>query len=283
MGQLISNRSFSFWKKNISALSFVGMFFFSSLSLAAPIGLATDLFEQNEWELCQRECKRARLAGSQPVERFQLLNTMAGVRLGVEPSVASKQLHFIIEENRDIQVSAMAAYERGRLEWQMNQPAASLDSFALAFHSTTNKALFLRASCSIFLLFKDAPELKKEHADLVSQITTSRNQWYGALFSECAKPDTKKDKPNSPSWIIRFYRSQISPAIGDRCVLEPSCSEYFQQAHQLYGLKAYPMIADRFCREPDESHEKRFPVVMPTGQIRYGDPIENHDFWMKKK
>jgi putative component of membrane protein insertase Oxa1/YidC/SpoIIIJ protein YidD len=270
-------------KKNIPALSFAGMFFFSALSFAGSIGLATDLFEKNEWNLCQRECKRARLAGSKPVEQFQLLNTMAGVRLGIEPSVAAEQLHLIIEENRDTQVSAIAAYERGRLEWQMDKPTAALDSFSLAFHSTTNKTLFLRASCSLFLLFKDAPKLKKENADLVSQITTSRDQWYGALFSECAKPDPKKDKPHSPNWIIRFYRSQISPAIGDRCVLEPSCSEYFHQAHQHHGLKSFPMIADRFFREPEVSHKKKYPVVMPSGQIRYRDPVENHDFWMKKK
>jgi hypothetical protein len=259
------------------------MFFFSALSLANNIELATDLFEQKKWDLCQRECKRARLAGSEPTERFRLLNTMALVRQGTDPSVASEQFRQLIEENRDPQVSAIAAYERGRLEWQMDKPSAALESFSLAFHSTTNKSLFLRASCSLFLLFKDAPKLKKENADLVSQIATSRNQWYGGLFSECAKPNPEKDQPHSPGWAIRFYRSQISPAIGNRCVLEPSCSEYFNQAHRLYGLKAYPMIADRFCREPDESHDKKFPVVMPTGQIRYRDPIENHDFWMKKK
>jgi len=41
------------------------------------------------------------------------------------------------------------------------------------------------------------------------------------------------------------------------------------------------MIGDRFFREPEVNNEKKDPVVMPNGQIRYRDPLKNHDFWMK--
>ena len=42
------------------------------------------------------------------------------------------------------------------------------------------------------------------------------------------------------------------------------------------------MIADRFVREPEVSNQKADPVIMEDGQMRYRDPVEHHDFWMKK-
>lgn len=258
------------------------MFFFSAHAPADQLDLATDLFEKTEWELCQRECRRAVLTKADPIEKFQLLSAMSSVRMDADAETAAAAFKKIIHENMDPQVSAIASYEQGRIQWQLNQPLEAFESFTFAFQTTTNKALFLRSSCSIYLLFKDAPELKPGHEDIVNQVGTTRDQWYGALFKECAKPDPEKNHTKAPNWIIRFYRSQISPAIGDRCTLEPSCSEYFHQAHQHHGLKAFPMIADRFFREPEVSSRKQDPVVTESGQVRYRDPIENHTFWMKK-
>ena len=186
----------------------------------------------------------------------------------------------IVAADSDLQVSAIASYELGRLQWTAEQPSEAFDSFSFSFHTTTNKDLFLHASCSLFLLMKEHSELKSGNEALTSQINTSRDQWYGALFSQCAKPNPGDS--TTPNWIIRFYRAQISPAIGDRCTLEPSCSEYFHQSYCKHGIKSIPMIADRFFREPEVSNQKADPVVVEDGQIRYRDPIENHDFWMKK-
>ena len=283
MDRLIFNRLPQFQKKNIPALYFAGVFFFSACSFAETLALATDLFEKAEWELCHRECRRALISHTGPVERFQLLEAMSLVRTGANPNSAIKYFQPIIEADIDHQVTAIASYELGRLQWQLNDPEAALDSFQLAFHTTTNKALFLRSSCSLFQLFKEDRDLKEDREELVTQVSTSRDQWYGALFAETAKPDPKKNQSSAPNWIVRFYRSQISPAIGNRCTLDPSCSEYFHQAHSKHGKKSIPMIADRFVREPDVSNKKTDPVVMPSGEIRYGDPVANHDFWMKKK
>jgi putative component of membrane protein insertase Oxa1/YidC/SpoIIIJ protein YidD len=270
-------------KKNIPAIAFAGMFFFCAWTGADTLQFSVDLFEKNEWELCRRECRRALLAHAEPVERFQLLEAMAAIRSGIPPADGIAKLTPIIEANKNPQVSSIASYDLGRLHWQIDQPEQALNAFSYSFNTTTNKSLFLRSSCSMFLLFEDHPKLRNGRKSLVSQINTSRGKWYGALFSECAKPDPVREKPNAPNWIVRFYRSQISPAIGDRCTLEPSCSEYFHQAHQHHGLKSFPMIADRFFREPEVSSQKKDPIVMENGRIRYRDPIENHDFWMKKK
>ena len=80
--------------------------------------------------------------------------------------------------------------------------------------------------------------------------------------------------------FITFYRTQVSPAIGARCSLEPSCSEYFVQAVRKHSLLGFPIIADRFFREPSVLAARAKPVVMPDGHIRYADPVSDHDFWM---
>lgn len=269
-------------KKNIPATLIAGMFFFCASGMADPLELATDLFEKGEWDLCRRECMRAVLDGNEPVERFQLLNAMSSARSGMDTTKTIPLFEAIIGSGADEQVSSIAAYELGRLYWQINDAERALDSLAFAFHCTTNKTLFLHAACSMFLLLGEHPELKPGKEDLLDQINSSRDQWYGALFSQCAKPDPSLGEPAPPGWFIRFYRNQISPGIGDRCTLEPSCSEYFRQAKARHGIKAIPMVADRFFREPGVNSEKKDPVVTPSGRIRYRDPIDNHDFWMKK-
>ena len=282
MDRPIINRFALRLKKNIPAVLFAGMFFFSACCRADLLELAADLFEKGEWELCRRECKRALLSDAEPTERFRLLDAMSAVRSGMDAADAALLFEPVIASSSDLQVSSMASYELGRLQWQLDQPEKACESFFFAFNNTTNKTLFLHSSCSLYLLLKEYPSLKEGHESLVSQIGTSRDLWYGALFSQCASPDPARDKPSAPNWFIGFYRSQISPAIGDRCTLEPSCSEYFHQASGRHGLKSFPMMADRFFREPEVSNQKKDPVIMDDGRIRYRDPVDNHDFWMKK-
>ena len=79
--------------------------------------------------------------------------------------------------------------------------------------------------------------------------------------------------------FIWFYRTQISPAIGARCQIYPSCSEYFVQAARKHGVAALPMIADRFVREPEIFSQGRHPVELSDGRILWGDAVSDHDWW----
>lgn len=83
-----------------------------------------------------------------------------------------------------------------------------------------------------------------------------------------------------PRTVVSFYRAFISSAIGSRCVLEPSCSQYFLDASRRHGILGIPMTTDRFIREPVESHSPRW-VERPNGERRHLDPVDAHDFWMK--
>ena len=79
--------------------------------------------------------------------------------------------------------------------------------------------------------------------------------------------------------IVAVYRSLVRPAIGARCSLHPSCSEYLLQASRRHGLLAFPMMADRLVREPSVVHDHPVPAP-PGGEVRVPDPLSDHDFWM---
>lgn len=83
--------------------------------------------------------------------------------------------------------------------------------------------------------------------------------------------------------LVGFYRFAIAPAIGSRCVLEPSCSRYSLEAARQYGWLSLPMTGDRLIREPSVVHAAAHPVTNALRQIRYADPVSDHMGWGKLK
>jgi len=81
-------------------------------------------------------------------------------------------------------------------------------------------------------------------------------------------------------WVVRvvvgFYREWIRPAIGSRCSLSPSCSEYFLTAARRHGWWAFPMMADRLVREPG------LVSSAPDPNQRVSDPVDDHDWWLAR-
>lgn len=82
--------------------------------------------------------------------------------------------------------------------------------------------------------------------------------------------------------IVWFYRTCVGPAIGSRCALYPSCSQYFLDACRKHGWLGIPLMTDRFVREPVESVKDEW-VLDPRGHWKHPDPVEDHDFWMEKE
>jgi putative component of membrane protein insertase Oxa1/YidC/SpoIIIJ protein YidD len=79
--------------------------------------------------------------------------------------------------------------------------------------------------------------------------------------------------------VLDLYRSQIRPAIGQRCSLQPSCSEYARQALSRHGVVGVALIGDRAIREPDVVAAQADPVVI-NGRRFYRDPLDAHDGWL---
>lgn len=178
----------------------------------------------------------------------------------------------------------MAAYELGRVAWAQNDPGAAFDLLRQAFLEARSQDLFLRAGCSLRALLDDFPNIGKTDPSIFQSLETCRPLWTRELRDECASPlgpkrrDPLFAKPGR--WAVSFYRSQIAPAIGARCSLEPSCSIYFLTASRKHGLLGFPMLADRLVREPSVVAEGRQPVP-GAGSPRFADPVSDHDFWLQ--
>ena len=132
-----------------------------------------------------------------------------------------------------------------------------------------------------------AAEAARLHAEFSDAATTALAPLRPAidLSPGAEAPKAASDGGGIGGWLARrvvgFYRMFVGPAIGNRCVLEPSCSRYCLQATRKHGLLGIPMTADRFVREPVASAPDR-PVVRNTvGEWRHPDPVEDHDFWFR--
>ena len=143
--------------------------------------------------------------------------------------------------------------------------------------------LFWRAGCTLYFRMKADRTLRRDRPALWQSLQSCRDAWPLEVWQEC-----RPHKRSGPSlaalpgrWVVQFYRAQIGPAIGSRCDLQPSCSEYFLQAGRAHGLLGVPLIADRFVREPSVVAAAEQPVTLPGGRIRYADPVSDHDEWLK--
>ena len=75
---------------------------------------------------------------------------------------------------------------------------------------------------------------------------------------------------------IRLYRWTVSPALGNRCKYEPSCSRYAAQAIGRYGiLRGLVLAAWRLLRCNPFSHGGYDPVSAQT-LFRAAEPPASH-------
>jgi putative component of membrane protein insertase Oxa1/YidC/SpoIIIJ protein YidD len=258
------------------------LFFFGLAANAATTELAADLFAEGDWVACRRECERA-LAQAPDDEAAELLGAVCRIRLTNQIDQGCTDLGTLTTFATSVNVRAMAAYELGRCCWARGDSSNAFRLFRQSFLEASSQDLFLRAGCSLDLLALEFPSLGKNDPILFQSLETSRSLWTPELVRECL-PDKKErsgmlSKPGG--WVVAFYREMVRPAIGGRCSLEPSCSEYFKQASEKHGLLGLPIQADRFIREPSVVQAQEYPVRV-NGSTRYADPLSDHDCWMKK-
>ena len=246
----------------------------------AAAALPADLFEEGNWRACRTECVRA-LAAQPQDPSTRLLKATAELRLGMD---AAPELTALSDDpSVPPALALMATYELGREYWRRKDPRA----FALlrrAFDAADSRDMFLRAGCTLWLYLRDFPDSAAPCPGLRPQLATCAPLWTPELRRECelatAKPRAAwTGKP--AQWLISFYRRQISPAIGERCALTPSCSQYAQQALSRHGALGIAIYGDRAFREPDVVAAKEHPVKAGSN-LKYADPVEDHDWWLKR-
>ena len=166
----------------------------------------------------------------------------------------------------------------------------SSEGVAEAFRTARDPRVFRVAGAALALLFEMDPSFRADSAVLAEQVDLCRGSWTEkdlAEARECVASMAPPRRSRGPgAWlsagVVGFYRLFVGSAIGSRCVLEPSCSQYYLEAGRAHGLVGVPMIADRFVREPVVSGSDRL-VLRPDGTWRHPDPVSDHDWWFQKE
>jgi len=269
-----------------------GIFFLALAGSASGDGtslaLGGELLAEGRWAAARAEGLRALAEAESPAEaaRARLLAARAARGAGGDDAGARAEFEAIRRDDAaPPDTRSAAAWEAGRAALEAGDRDAAFSALQYAFLNAREPPLFWRSGCSLyFLLKRDKPRRRAEPA-LWQALLSCRDAWPSAVWLEC-RPGGRR----GASWaslpgrgIVTFYRTAIGPAIGSRCDLEPSCSEYFLQASRAHGLLGIPIMADRFVREPSVVSAKERPVVMPSGRIRYADPLSDHDVWMEGK
>lgn len=244
----------------------------------ADIGLVRDLYSDGLWRECRTEARR--LLAVEP-ENFEarLLLAKAEKNSGVDTSSTFSALAADPEAPASIRLHAR--YEGALVLWRNGEYAAAAEAFREVFLHTQDSDLFLKAGCALTLALREHPMPWGGALGIGPQLRSTAPQWDTELIrsvqNEMAGKPAKVFNPGR--YFISFYRSQIRPAIGARCTLYPSCSEYAEQALKTHGLwLGVPMIADRFVREPGVVSEADNPVLR-RGRIYFADPLCDHDWW----
>jgi len=96
------------------------------------------------------------------------------------------------------------------------------------------------------------------------------------------KPATQRQENTAPlQFAVRMFQRYISPVDGPRCPMYPTCSSYALKALHKHGpLIGTFQTVDRLYREGDAEHEHGQPVEK-WGYIRFFDPLEENDLWLK--
>ncbi len=78
---------------------------------------------------------------------------------------------------------------------------------------------------------------------------------------------------------LLFYRKYISPVIGDRCPMYPSCSHYSTEAFRKHGtIMGIIMTCDRLTRCGRDETKLSNAVIVDGEKYSY-DPVDHNDFW----
>ena len=255
------------------------LFFVFARAACGQIELAVDLFGEGSYTSCVRECRRV-LSDSPAEETALLLLNAAALRLDPGDRRAGGTLDHLSAAAALPEVRAMASYECARRQWRAGDGTNAFAGFARAFEETRSEDLAMRCGFSMVELGRTGRIPASQAAGWPERLRRFEARWTPSVCEEChVRPSTTGAAAKPGEWIVAFYRSQIAPAIGARCSLTPSCSEYFLQASRRYGVLGFPMGADRLVREPSVVQSAETPVWTGSGW-RYADPLSDHDFWL---
>lgn len=259
----------------ISALSVLG-------GTAAAGDLAAALYAEGDWHGARAEGIRA-LAHDPDAVLPAMITALSALRIDPGNTEAAEELRGLARHAEEASIRTRSSYELGRIQWAAGDLQSAYDSLKEAFSQAEKQKLFLQSAHSLDVLLLRHPDVAGEGDPVRSQVRTVRPLITPAIREASAAP--ARDRGGRFDQVarrfVRFYQTQISPAIGARCSMQPSCSSYCLEASHTYGLAAIPMIADRLIRETDHVNYRINPVEV-NGVEKYYDPPSHHTFWFRR-
>ena len=259
----------------------------SARVFSPALALSIALFNDGDFPRAAIEAKRVLASSPTNVPAYaeaRLLSGLSAYLLGENlPEMPLWQDGSLSVQQRIASAYAIGISTRsGSMIGKMRLPA-----LRYVFEHTEDTTLFWNASSLLYFTLKKDKTLREANASLWKQLLTCRDAWPVEIV-RASKAEAKtagKGQQKAPLPLRLFiytYRSQISPAIGSRCLLEPSCSEFYLQACRKHGWIGMGIGGDRLIREPNVTGDPERAIVMPSGLIRYADPVSEHDYWMEE-
>lgn len=261
------------------------------LAAAGSLALATELFDEGQWAEARMESRRVLERAPAPAavtaDRARLLLALSTLRMAAGDQQTAQETLAALWANRAtaLELRCQAAYELA-LALPVSDKQHTCEALIFAYSHTREVELFWQAGCALYFHLLDKRALRRENAAIWHSLQTCSRAWPAPVVQAGrARVQAKRTSwTRLPArWLVALYRRQISPAIGSRCELSPSCSAYLLEASRAHGLLGFTLSADRFVREPAVYAAQEKPVIMPDGRIKYADPLSDHDFWMEKK
>lgn len=260
------------------------LFFLVPVAFARDAGLAEALYMEGDWRGARAEALRITL--SEPEHHAAtLIYALASLQLDPEHEESSlflRQSLQVPDLERDQR--AWATYEFGRILWQTGNETEAYTWLRRAFLEAQNYELFLQAAYALNILLIRYPDLAGPEDLVRAQARTVWGLIPPAIRQLTEPPPRMRTArmPNPGAGLVRFYQTQIGPAIGQRCSMHPSCSTYCMEAIRQYGLLAIPLTADRLIRETDHVNHRINPIKV-NGQEKYYDPVPDQTFWFRRQ
>lgn len=251
-------------------------------------GLVAELLAEGDWAGTRREGLRwlgAHGAEAEGADEVRYAVAMARLGEGDREGGLKGLSEVWRDEGAARGVRSRAGWAAWRAGWDGKSPNdEALEAAKTALETADDAEDFWLAGCALYFYAKKNPGALDGDAAVAMAVQASRDVWPVDVWKSC-NPRTNGMKEggglgNVLKWpgrlVTAFYREGIRPAIGGRCGLEPSCSEFFLQATEKRGLVGVAMGADRLIREPSVMAEGEETVTGPDGGVRVLDPVEDH-------
>ncbi len=244
--------------------------------------LALQLYAESDWNTAHVEALRV-IAHEPENPQAQAVAMWARLQMNPLDQIALDSAIRIANDESDKEWRARSFYELGHIMWKAEVTHDAFAFFKKSFQLTEDQELFLSTAYLLDSMLRHKPELADLDDPLRVQLRTLRPLVTPAILQAEALPQHARPMlvARLAEPIVGLYQSQISPAIGHRCSMHPSCSQYCVEACRSYGLAGIPMTADRLIRESDHVVHRINPIVV-DGEERFYNPISDHSFWFRR-